>query len=92
MYNYNVSMVIFSRKIMPIIFFDKYRSMILLNELCSFYTIFMSDAKFGVLSLLPNLLTGYGWNPGNRIYNWFGEVIEKKMGNKDVTFGEVCVC
>lgn len=52
----------------------------------------MSDAKFGVLSLLPNLLTGYGWNPGNRIYNWFGEVIEKKMGNKDVTFGEVCVC
>lgn len=85
-------MVIFSRKIMPIIFFDKYRCMILLNELCSFYTIFMSDAKFGVLSLLPNLLTGYGWNPGNRIYNWFGEVIEKKMGNKDVTFGEVCVC
>ncbi|XP_034310153.2 uncharacterized protein [Magallana gigas] len=47
------------------------------------------DAKFGVLSLLPNLLTGYGWNPGNRIYNWFGEVIEKKMGNKDVTFGEL---
>lgn len=47
------------------------------------------DAKFGVLSLLPNLLTGYGWNPGNRIYNWFGEVIEKKMGNKDLTFGEL---
>lgn len=59
---------------------------------CSFFNIFVSDAKFGVLSLLPNLLTGYGWNPGNRIYNWFGEVMEKKTGNKDVTFGEVCVC
>ncbi|XP_061186008.1 uncharacterized protein LOC133194074 isoform X5 [Saccostrea echinata] len=47
------------------------------------------DAKFGVLSLLPNLLSGYGWNPGNRIYNWFGEKMEQKMGNKDVTFGEL---
>ncbi|XP_062596014.1 uncharacterized protein LOC134257419 isoform X2 [Saccostrea cucullata] len=51
-------------------------------------TMFL-DAKFGVLSLLPNLLSGYGWNPGNRIYNWFGEKMEQKMGNKDVTFGEL---
>nr|XP_034309105.1 uncharacterized protein LOC105339290 [Crassostrea gigas] len=47
------------------------------------------DAKFGVLSLLPNLLSGYGWNPGLKLYNWMGEVIEKKVGNKDITFGEL---
>nr|XP_022306873.1 uncharacterized protein LOC111113157 isoform X3 [Crassostrea virginica] len=47
------------------------------------------DARFGVLSLLPNLLQGYGWNPGNRIYNWFGEVMEQKTGNKDITFSEL---
>lgn len=50
---------------------------------------FYKDATFGVLSLLPNLLSGYGWNPGMKLYNWMGEVIEKKMGNKDITFGEV---
>lgn len=50
---------------------------------------FFKDAKFGVLSLLPNLLSGYGWNPGLKLYNWMGEVIEKKVGNKDITFGEV---
>ena len=50
---------------------------------------FYLDARFGVLSLLPNLLQGYGWNPGNRIYNWFGEVMEQKTGSKDITFSEV---
>lgn len=53
---------------------------------------FFKDAKFGVLSLLPNLLSGYGWNPGLKLYNWMGEVIEKKVGNKDITFGEVNGC
>nr|XP_034310168.1 uncharacterized protein LOC105319593 [Crassostrea gigas] len=46
------------------------------------------DAKCGILSLLPNLLTRYGWHPGNRFYNWLGQLLEKKMGNKDVTFDE----
>ncbi|XP_052682469.1 uncharacterized protein LOC128163052 [Crassostrea angulata] len=50
--------------------------------------LMLLDAKFGILSLLPNLLTGYGWNPAARLYNWFGELFEKKMGNKDVTFYE----
>lgn len=45
------------------------------------------DASFGILSLLPNLLTGYGWNPGNRIYRWFGQALAKKSnGNADLTF------
>lgn len=48
-----------------------------------------ADASFGYLSLLPNLLRGYGWNPGNRIYEWFGMVIAKKTNDPDITFGEV---
>lgn len=48
------------------------------------------DASFGILSLLPNLLTGYGWNPGNRIYQWFGDALAKKSnGNPDITFLEL---
>lgn len=48
------------------------------------------DASYGILSLLPNLLTGYGWNPGNRIYEWFGEALAKKSGgNPDLTFLEL---
>ncbi|XP_071136382.1 uncharacterized protein [Mytilus edulis] len=48
------------------------------------------DASFGIFSLLPNLLTGYGWNPGNRIFQWFGEALAKKSnGNPDITFLEL---
>uniref|UniRef100_A0A8W8MH37 PNPLA domain-containing protein n=1 Tax=Magallana gigas TaxID=29159 RepID=A0A8W8MH37_MAGGI len=36
------------------------------------------NAKFGILSLLPNLLTGYGWNPAARLYNWFGELMQQR--------------
>lgn len=38
-------------------------------------SLMLLDAKFGILSLLPNLLTGYGWNPAARLYNWFGELL-----------------
>ncbi|CAG5133968.1 unnamed protein product, partial [Candidula unifasciata] len=47
------------------------------------------DHKFGYLSLLPNLLTSYGWNPGNRIYKWFGQRICDKTGDMDTTFKQV---
>ncbi|KAL8564383.1 hypothetical protein ACOMHN_057405 [Nucella lapillus] len=47
--------------------------------------------KCGYCSLLPNLLTGFGWNPGNKIYNWFGEKLQEKCGNPDITFKEVMV-
>ncbi|XP_033762792.1 uncharacterized protein LOC117344229 isoform X2 [Pecten maximus] len=47
------------------------------------------DASFGYFSLLPNLVRGYGWNPGNRIYEWFGTVIKKKTNDPDITFGEL---
>ncbi|XP_055866055.1 uncharacterized protein LOC106061303 [Biomphalaria glabrata] len=47
------------------------------------------DHKCGFLSLVPNLLRFYGWNPGNRIYRWFGERIYEKTGNVDTTFKQV---
>ncbi|KAK7108929.1 uncharacterized protein [Littorina saxatilis] len=47
------------------------------------------DHKCGYCSLLPNLLTGFGWNPGKRIYKWFGDKLNQKCGNADITFKEV---
>ncbi|XP_050394210.1 uncharacterized protein YqhO-like, partial [Patella vulgata] len=47
------------------------------------------DHRCGYCSLLPNLLSGYGWNPGKKIFNWFGDKMEKKTGNPDITFKEV---
>ena len=56
--------------------------------ICSNY-IFFLDHKWGLLSLIPNLLSGYGWNPGNRMLEWFGKVLEEATGNADITFQEV---
>lgn len=47
------------------------------------------DHSCGYFSLLPNLIKGYGWNPGKRIFKWFGEALEAKTGNADITFSEV---
>uniref|UniRef100_K1QW66 EF-hand domain-containing protein n=1 Tax=Magallana gigas TaxID=29159 RepID=K1QW66_MAGGI len=46
------------------------------------------DSTYGKLSYLPNLMSGYGCNPANKFYDWFGELLEKKMDEKDVTFEE----
>ncbi|KAL3832268.1 hypothetical protein ACJMK2_023928 [Sinanodonta woodiana] len=47
------------------------------------------DHSCGYLSLLPNLLSGFGWNPGRRIFKWFGEYLARKTGNPDYTFYEL---
>ncbi|RUS74313.1 hypothetical protein EGW08_017922 [Elysia chlorotica] len=47
------------------------------------------DHRFGYLSLIPNLLTSYGWNPGKRIYKWFGHKMADRTGDPDITFKEV---
>ncbi|XP_022101302.1 uncharacterized protein LOC110984947 [Acanthaster planci] len=47
------------------------------------------DATFGKLSLLPNMLRKFGWHPGNKIYEWFGDRVQAKMGNRDLTFEEL---
>ncbi|XP_033629031.1 uncharacterized protein LOC117291448 [Asterias rubens] len=47
------------------------------------------DARFGVLSFLPNMLLHYGCHPGEKINRWFGEKVKSKMGNADLTFEEL---
>ncbi|KAK6964903.1 hypothetical protein BgiMline_028880, partial [Biomphalaria glabrata] len=46
------------------------------------------DHSCGYLSLLPNLIKRFGWNPGKAIYNWFGDRIQAKSAkrNPDMTF------
>ncbi|XP_005094079.1 uncharacterized protein LOC101851335 [Aplysia californica] len=63
------------------------------HDLEKFFSLNLNDIfldhKFGYLSLLPNLLSSYGWNPGKKIYKWFGQKLEHKTGNPDVTFKQV---
>ncbi|XP_041367006.1 uncharacterized protein LOC121381726 [Gigantopelta aegis] len=47
------------------------------------------DHQCGYFSLLPNLLRSFGWNPGNRIYQWLGYKLEAKTGSPDVTFEQL---
>ncbi|XP_059158385.1 uncharacterized protein LOC131942498 [Physella acuta] len=50
------------------------------------------DHSCGYLSLLPNLLRKFGWNPGIRIRDWLGEKIKEKSpekNNPDMTFYEL---
>ncbi|XP_076461608.1 uncharacterized protein LOC143294076 [Babylonia areolata] len=47
------------------------------------------DASCGYLSLLPNILRTFGWNPGRRIYNWFGDKMKEKTGDPDFTFHQL---
>ncbi|GAB1601046.1 uncharacterized protein LOC115216501, partial [Argonauta hians] len=49
----------------------------------------MLDHKWGYLSLLPNLLQDYGWNPGKKIDEWFRNVFRLKTGNPNITFWEI---
>ncbi|XP_033752157.1 uncharacterized protein LOC117335970 [Pecten maximus] len=41
------------------------------------------------LSFIPNLIRRYGLHPGNKLYDYFGYILEKKTGNPDVTFEQV---
>lgn len=50
---------------------------------------YMTDHSCGYCSLLPNLLRDFGWNPGKKIYNWFGDKVKSKTNNADLTFKEV---
>ncbi|XP_034310167.2 uncharacterized protein [Magallana gigas] len=51
-------------------------------------SLLLLDSTYGKLSYLPNLMSGYGCNPANKFYDWFGELLGKKMDEKDVTFEE----
>lgn len=47
------------------------------------------DHSCGYFSLLPNLLEGYGWNPGKKIFRWFGQALRDQTGDANITFQEV---
>ena len=51
----------------------------------------LTDHRCGYLSLIPNLLSGFGWNPGKRLYKWFGDQLRDRTGNADITFRQVCI-
>ncbi|XP_059164777.1 uncharacterized protein LOC131947543 [Physella acuta] len=46
------------------------------------------DHSCGYFSLLPNLLSKFGWNPGDRFSDWCGDMIKEKSStaNPDMTF------
>ncbi|XP_070567300.1 uncharacterized protein [Ptychodera flava] len=50
--------------------------------------LYLEDHSCGILSLLPNFVGNYGWNPGKTMYEWLGQKFEAKTGNKDITFRE----
>jgi len=47
------------------------------------------DHSCGYFSLLPNLITGFGWNPGKKLLEWFGATLKDATGDADITFKEV---
>lgn len=51
--------------------------------------IFVIDAPYGYFSLIPNMISGYGWHPGVKLMKFLGEVISMKTGDPDITFAEV---
>jgi len=49
----------------------------------------IGDHRCGYCSLLPNLKSGYGWNPGKRLEKWLGEKVRAKTGNANSTFLDI---
>ncbi|XP_062574723.1 uncharacterized protein LOC134236568 isoform X2 [Saccostrea cucullata] len=47
------------------------------------------DARFGKFSFIPNLLWYLGWQPLLTLYDYIGEIVEKKLGDKDATFDQL---
>ncbi|XP_070541986.1 uncharacterized protein [Ptychodera flava] len=50
---------------------------------------YLMDHSCGILSIIPNIIMDYGWNPGKKMLEWLGDKIEEKTGNRDITFKEV---
>ncbi|CAC5393490.1 unnamed protein product [Mytilus coruscus] len=49
----------------------------------------LCDAPYGFFSLIPNIMSHYGWHPGVKFLNFMGEVLSMKTGDPDITFAEV---
>ncbi len=48
-----------------------------------------ADDSFLFLRDINRLVTEYGWNKGDAFKKWIGRLIENKVGNRDLTFGEL---
>tara|TARA_Y100000310_G_scaffold227412_1_gene229662 strand:- start:161 stop:1156 length:996 start_codon:yes stop_codon:yes gene_type:complete len=48
-----------------------------------------SDDTFGFIRDIIRLVKQYGWNKGDRLLDWFGNLIEEKTGTKDLTFAQL---
>jgi hypothetical protein len=51
--------------------------------------VYITDAAFGVLAFLPNLIKRYGWNPGERLHGHVEKVISRRSGIDMITFKQV---
>ncbi|XP_046550857.1 uncharacterized protein LOC124260576 [Haliotis rubra] len=43
----------------------------------------------GFFGGVRNLFKRFGWHPGNRIYEWFGDILRLKTGSEDITFEQI---
>ncbi|MEQ1503586.1 MAG: patatin-like phospholipase family protein [Myxococcota bacterium] len=49
----------------------------------------MRDARWGMLSGVVNMVTMFGWNPGERLLQFLGDRLVERTGSEDVTFRQV---
>lgn len=49
----------------------------------------MRDARFGVFSGVVNMVTVFGWNPGEKLLAFLGDRLRERTGSEDVTFRQV---
>lgn len=49
----------------------------------------MQDARFGALGGAINIFRHFGMNPGTRLFEFVGRLLEARVGSKDVTFAQL---
>ncbi|XP_066299541.1 uncharacterized protein [Branchiostoma lanceolatum] len=54
----------------------------------SFYIMF-EDSKLAYLSMMPNMIKGYGIYKGQKFLDWLGKILADKTGNADITFAQL---
>lgn len=52
------------------------------------FSSFMDDT-FGIIRDIRRLAKEFGWNRGDFFTTWIGEIIARRMGSPDATFGEL---
>jgi hypothetical protein len=44
------------------------------------------------MSLIPNVIKKFGWNPADKLLKTLFTFFNDKIGNAEITFAEVCCC